>query len=122
MVEVSDAAVTIRGTRLLPEEFADLEPFAATWSLPSLNDRHARRMSGTMQEMQEFYDVAVPRTPAAVDYLDRLSVDDLPEDATRLFWLLCSLSLISLSIDVFKQPKVPDSGDGVIPAVIEPGP
>ncbi len=122
MVHVSDSTVTIKGTRLLPEAFADLEPYAATWSLPSLNDRHARRMASTMAEMQEFYDVAVPRTPAAVDYLDRLPVDDLPDDATRLFWLLCSLSLVSLSVDVFKQPKVPDSGDGVIPAVIEPGP
>jgi hypothetical protein len=109
-------------TRYLPEEFADLEPFAATWALPGLNERHAQRLASTMPELQAFYDVTVPRIEPAIEYLDQFPVDDLPEDAKHLFWLLCSVSLISFAVDVFKQPKVPDSGDGTLPALVEPGP
>jgi hypothetical protein len=114
--------ITEAGTRFLPDEFADLEPFAATWCLGSLNERHRQRLASTMQELQAFYDATAPRIEPAVEYLDQFPVDDLPEDALHLFWLLCSLSIISFAVDVFKQPKVPDSGDGDIPAVIEPGP
>jgi hypothetical protein len=117
---VSDAVAT--DTRLLPAEFADLEPWAAIWSLPSLNQRHDQRMASTMAELQEFYDVMLPRIEPAIEHLNQFPVDDLPDDARNLFWLLCSVSMMSFAVDVFKQPKVPDSGEGNIPVVIEPGP
>ena len=39
-------------------EFADLEPFAATWCLPTEPERFAQRLASTMDEMQAFYDAA----------------------------------------------------------------
>jgi hypothetical protein len=114
--------MTSTTTGLLPAGFEDLEPFAEVWALPSLNERHAKRVSSTMPELQAFYDAVVPRLEDAISHLDTYPVDDLPEAETRLFWTLCSLSLISFAVDVFKQPKVIDSGDGDIPAVLEPGP
>lgn len=113
---------TVTDNRLLPDVFADLEPFAAEWSLPTFNERYERRLASTMPEMQAFYDVAVPRIEPAIVYLDQFQMQDLPEDALRLFWLLCSVSVISFAVDVFKQPRIPDSGGGNIPMVIEPGP
>jgi len=52
---------------ILPGEFADLEPFVG-WSLPTENERYAKRLSSSMDELQAFYDAAfsawrtVPRT------------------------------------------------------------
>ena len=47
---------------MLPEEFSDLEPFAAKWSLATERERYAARLSSSMDEMQAFYDAAFVRT------------------------------------------------------------
>lgn len=36
---------------LLPPEFSDLEPFAATWCLATEPERFAQRMASSMGEM-----------------------------------------------------------------------
>ena len=113
---------TTTGVGRLPVEFVDLEPFAATWCLPTVNERAAQRLASTMDELQAFYDATVPRAEDAIVYLNRFDIDDLPDNAVQLFYLLCSLSVISFAVDVFKQPKVPDSGAGILPVTIEPGP
>jgi hypothetical protein len=104
----------------LPEPFAELEPFAATWCLRTESERYAQRMASTMDEMQAFYDAAFPRLADALDYLDRYSLDSLPDDATQLLWLCYSLVQVSFPVEVWRQPRVPDSGAATIDAVIEP--
>jgi len=56
---------------LLPSEFSDLERFAAKWCLPTERERYATRLASTMDEMQAFYDAAMPRADAAMTYLDQ---------------------------------------------------
>lgn len=107
---------------LLPPEFADLEPFARNWSLPSENERQARRLASTFAELEALYDAVAPRAPEAIAYLDRLDIDDLPEPARRLMHLLCSLITISYAVDVFRQPSIPDSGSAYFDVVSEPVP
>src|SRR5262249_11720560 len=65
---------------MLPVEFADLEPFAATWCLEREPERYGRRMTSTVDEMQAFYDAVVPRADAAMTYLEQFPLDSLPED------------------------------------------
>ncbi|MGD0392367.1 MAG: hypothetical protein ABSC41_06960 [Acidimicrobiales bacterium] len=103
----------------LPSEFADLEPFAA-WSLESEAERYAKRLSSTMDELQSFYDAAFPRLEDAIEYLDRLDFGALPEDAGRLLWLCYSLVNVSFPVEVWRQPRVPDSGAASMDMVIEP--
>ena len=117
---MSDATAT--DTRLLPEPFADLEPVAATWALPTANERCARRLAGTMPELEAFYEAASARADDAIEDLEQFGLDDMGDDALRLFWMLCSVSVVSFAVDVFKQPKTIDAGDGVLPVTIEPGP
>jgi hypothetical protein len=109
-------------SRLLPREFADLEPFATTWSLASEGERYAQRMSSSMAEMQAFYDAAAPRADAAVAYCDRFPLDELPEDALRLLHLVYSLIIVSFPVEVWLQPRVPDSGSTSLPCFTEPVP
>ena len=80
---------------LLPAGFEDLEPF-------------------------EFYDALAPRDEEAITYLDRFARDELPDDATRLMQLLYSMILVSYAVNIFKQPRIPDSGSAFFDMVVEP--
>ena len=102
-----------------PAPFADLEPFAA-WALPTEHERYARRLSSSMDDLQALYDAAFPRLEAMLDYLDGLELRSLPDDAARLLWLCYSLVNASFPVEVWRQPRVPDSGAASIDAVVEP--
>jgi len=53
-------------------------------------------------------------------YLDQFELDALPDDAKRLLWLCYSLVNVSFPVEVWRQPRVPDSGAASFEAVIEP--
>ena len=103
----------------LPADFVDLEPFAE-WAIPTERARYAKRLSSTIDELQAFYDAALPRMEAAEAYLEQFDVNALPDDAKRLLWLYCSLVTVSFPVEVWRQPKVPDSGSTSLDAVAEP--
>ena len=105
----------------LPEEFAALEPFAH-WCLPTERERYAKRLSSSMEEMQAFYDAGFGRLEEAISYLDRHELHALPEDASRLLWLCYSLVNVSFPVEVWRQPRVPDSGAASIDLIGEPVP
>jgi hypothetical protein len=104
----------------LPAGFADLEPYVAEWALPTRSERYAMRLSKTIDELTEFYDAIAPRAEEAMAYLDGLDLNDLPDDATRLLHLLYSLVMVSYPVNVFKQPRIPDSGAAFFDMVAEP--
>ena len=103
----------------LPADFADLEPFA-DWGMPTERARYAKRLSSTMDELQAFYDSAFPRLEAAASYLDQFDMGAMPDEAKRLLWLYCSLVTVSFPVEVWRQPRVPDSGSTRLDAVAEP--
>ncbi len=107
---------------MLPTEFADLEPFAAKWSMPTEHERYATRLSSSMEEMQTFYDACFPRAESAMQYLDQFALDEIPDDALHLLHLLYSLISISFAVEAWRQPHVPDSGAAYLDLVLEPNP
>jgi hypothetical protein len=107
---------------LLPAEFADLEPFASTWSLPTEPERWARRLVSSMDEMHAFYEACFPRAEAAIEYLDHFELAVMPDDAARLLQLLCSLALVSYVVEVWLQPLPVDTGSARIDRISEPHP
>jgi hypothetical protein len=104
---------------MLPAEFSDLEPFAS-WALRTEAERYDKRLASTMEEMEAFYDAALPRLEAAMAYLDQFPLDELPDDAERLLWLCYSLVNASFPVEVWRQPRVPDSGAATMAVVVEP--
>ena len=102
-----------------PAAFAHLEPFAE-WALPTEAERYAKRLASTMDDLQAFYDAAFPYLEEAIAHLDGLPLDALPEDATRLLWLCYSLVNASFPVEVWRQPRVPDSGAASMDVVVEP--
>lgn len=103
----------------LPADFTDLEPYSA-WCLEFERERYAKRLASDMGEMQAFYDAAFPRLEAAMEYLDQYPLDALPDDARHLLWLCYSLVNVSFPVEVWHQPRVPDSGAAIIDVVVEP--
>jgi hypothetical protein len=106
-------------SNVLPAEFADLEPYAM-WALETEGERFAKRLASSMDELQAFYDAAFPRLEDAMTYLDQLELDALPDDAKRLLWICYSLVNVSFPVEVWRQPRVPDSGAASMDMTVEP--
>jgi hypothetical protein len=107
---------------LLPPGFSDLEPFAKEWCRASEPERYAKRLASTMDEIQAFYDAIFPRAEEAIVYLEKLPLDDLPEDALRLLQLLYSLIIVSFPVEIWRQPYIPDTGTASFELKLEPSP
>jgi hypothetical protein len=106
----------------LPAEFSDLEPWVEAWCLDGEPERYAKRLSSSMDEIQAFYDAVYPRAEAAMQYLEKFPLEELPEDAHRLLKLLYSLILMSFAVEIWKQPYIPDTGTAQFELKIEPVP
>jgi hypothetical protein len=107
---------------LLPEAFAEFEPFARTWCLATETERYERRLASSMEEMTVFYETFFPRLEEAIDYCDRFGLDDLPPEVTNLVRLVYSLIMVSMAVEIFAQPKAVDAADAVLLRVREPLP
>lgn len=94
----------------LPEAFRDLEPWLA-WSLATEQERSDKRQASTMTEIRAFYDVMLTRTEAILSYLEQFPLEQMPEDAQRLFYLTLSLAEVAPAVELFGQPSVLDSYD-----------
>ena len=95
---------------LLPAQFQELEQWRA-WSLATEPERSAKRQASTMDDIKAFYDAMLVRMEEVLPYLDQFSVDALPEDATRLFYLTLSLAEVAPAVEQFGQPSVVDGYD-----------
>jgi hypothetical protein len=107
---------------LLPARFADLEPFAAVWCLPTEGERYARRLASTMDELQAFYDACFGRIEEALDHCDQFPLDEMPADAVNLMHLIYSLVIVSMPVEAWRQPHVPDAGAARLDRIVEPAP
>jgi hypothetical protein len=107
---------------LLPPEFAEIEPWAATWCLATEPERWAQRLQSSMDEMQAFYAAVFPRAEEAIAYCSRFPLDDMPAAAERLLQLLHSLLMVSYAVEVWKQREVVNGGSARIDRIREPRP
>ena len=106
--------------RRLPAEFSDLEPFVDDWCLDSEPARYAKRLASSMDQLQGFYDAIFPRAEAAMVYLEKVPLHDLPDEALRLLKLLYSLILVSFAVEIWRQPYIPDTGTASFELELEP--
>src|SRR6476659_7493943 len=103
----------------LPPDFADLEPYA-DWALPSEFNRYAKRLDSTMEELQAFYDAAFPQLEKGAEYLKTVKLDGISDEDRNLLWLFSSLVTVSFAVEVWRQPRVPESGASAFNVVVEP--
>lgn len=110
--------MTTTTTTTLPAEFSDLERFS-DWIIATEPERYDKRLSSTMAEMQEFYDAAFPRLQDAMAHIDKFDLKDLPPEVKNLELLYFALVNVSFPVEVWSQPRVPDSGAATFPCVEE---
>jgi hypothetical protein len=104
---------------MLPAEFAALGPYS-DWILATEPERYAKRLAATMADMQAFYDAAFPLLEPAMAHLDAFPLHELPEAERNLLYLMQSLVMVSFPVEVWKQPRVPDSGAAYLDLIAEP--
>jgi hypothetical protein len=104
---------------MLPAEFAALDPHS-DWILATEPERYAKRLAATMADMQAFYDAAFPLLEPAMAHLDAFALHELPEAERNLLHLMQSLIMVSFPVEVWKQPRVPDSGAAYLDLIAEP--
>jgi hypothetical protein len=109
-------------TAMLPKEFADLEPFAAEWCLPAEPARYEKRLATSMDDIQAFYDAITSRAEDAMTYLDQYTLDDMPQEALNLMYLLYSMITVSFAVECWRQQFVPDAGAAQLDLVVAPVP
>ena len=107
-------------TNTLPAGFESLERFVDDWALPAREARYAMRLSKTIGELGEFYDAVAPLAERAISHLNQFDLDALPEAEHRLLLLLYSMILVSYAVNIFKQPRIPDSGAAFLWTSAEP--
>jgi hypothetical protein len=105
----------------LPADFSDLEAYA-DWALPSEGDRYAKRIASSMDELQAFYDAAFPHLEAGAEYLKGVQLDGISDEDRNLLHLFEALVTVSFPVEVWRQPRVPDSGASSIDVTVEPVP
>jgi len=107
---------------MLPSAFAELEGYVQTWCLATETERWDARMSSTMAEMQAFYDAAFPRLEEAIEYCDKFALDGLPDDACNLLYLIYSLIMVAMAVEIMHQPVPVNAADAVMIRTVEPTP
>ena len=105
----------------LPAQFADLEQYS-DWILPTETERFAKRVDSTMEELQAFYDAVFPHLEKSQDYLKSVALDGISDEDRNLLWLFSSLVTVSFPVEVWRQPRVPDSGASQFNASFSPVP
>jgi hypothetical protein len=73
-----------------------------------------------MEQLQAFYDAAFPCLERGVDYLKGVGLEGISEEDQRLLWLFSALVTVSFPVEVWRQPRVPDSGAAALDVVVEP--
>lgn len=87
----------------LPEEFKDLERYAA-WALPTEKKRNLKRCASDIVEIRQFYEAVLPRAQAALDYLNGFPLDSLNEPNLRLLNLCLMLAESAVAIEMYGHP------------------
>lgn len=104
-------------TRQLPKGFEDFEPFVG-WALPKQSERAAKKMTCTFEEIKALYDFGLrdDNIARALDHCDRYPLDALPEDASRLLWILFSVAEVRPQVEAYGQVHQPFPGEEVLPS------
>ncbi len=96
--------------RQLPEPFQDLAPYLA-WSLPTEQERSAKRQASPMAEITAFYQAMLPRMEEVLPYLAQYPLENIPEEVQRLFYLALALAEVAPAVENFGQPSVVEGYD-----------
>jgi len=93
---------------LLPENYQDLEPFAADWCLDTQDERQRKRRASTAEQLRSFYAAISPRISEILEEVDRFPIGQIPPSHRPLFSLALSLTEVAPNVELYAgSPAVP---------------
>jgi len=93
---------------ILPEQFAFLEPYVATWGhLHTQAERYEKRQALPYAELEAFHAALSPRLEEVFSYLDGFDPQALPEREALLLRVVLGLTEAAQAVEIFGQPRVP---------------
>lgn len=98
-------------TQTLPGAFADLAPWVERYALDTEQARNARRVTSELADLQAFYDAMLGRMDAVMDHLLTVPNDNPPAPERTLAALASTFMEVSLAVELFKSPTVPEGFD-----------
>lgn len=93
----------------VPSPFAELARFIPKWDHADSNARYAERLSSNIGELEDFHAAVRDRLPEIKAYLDDKPFADYSEEDRLLARLVFAWVPVAEAVEVFKQPRVPDS-------------
>lgn len=90
----------------LPAAFQDLVSFLP-WALSKEQERTAKRLASSQEEILAFYNAMLLRIDAITTYLKQFSLEGMPAEAETLFHLSLSLIEVANAVEMYKQPRLP---------------
>lgn len=95
-------------TDKLPKGFSSLTPYL-DWARSTEMSRNEKRWSATLEESQAFYDTMLAHGPAALDYLNQFTLDQIynseNEANKRLLDLCLALAEVSATVEMYQDPQ-----------------
>ena len=92
-----------------------------TGRLETEAERYAKRLASTMDELQAFYDAAFPRLEDGHGVPRPVRARRAARGRQRTCCGCATRSCnVSFPVEVWRQPRVPDSGAATIDVVVEP--
>ena len=95
---------------MLPEAFADLAPWL-DWALEPERARTAKKVASSMEEINAFYDAAMPRMEEIIAHLEGFSGGAMPAPVHRLYLLTLSLVEVANLVEIYKRREVIEACD-----------
>lgn len=92
---------------LLPAGFEDLVPFVDYWAGETTEARIHARSTASMATIREFYDAMTERAEAALQYVEQFPLNQMPDDAARLYRLVLALGQAHVAVEIHGQPRAP---------------
>lgn len=65
-------------------DFSELEALIRDWNFDTVAGRIKKRTESTLDEMQKFHDVMLPRLEEIIKFLNRFPVGEIPEEYQAL--------------------------------------
>jgi enoyl reductase-like protein len=84
----------------LPDGFAELEPFVATWAIDNERDRYLKLHRSTIEDLKTFYDAVFARIDEIIDRLNQTPLASFSDEEKRLMNLAMTFAETAHPIDL----------------------
>ncbi len=97
--------------RPLPSKFTHLQAVADVWALPTERERHLRRLTSTIEDLDAVYAALLAEIETMLTYLNQQDLSALSAEDANLLHLTFALAEIAPAVQIFRMPGNPDGFD-----------